>query len=167
VWTKLPVRSQVYLQVLSPVHSWVFPQRHSQLHSMAHSQATSLYAPNLASKYALKSLSSILPTKLSNTVLIALDDRLRACLTIRSQRVAQDVPKYALSMFPSSPLSRFLCTHPHMLIRDTWWVGRAMQSEVWRRWGVVGSDWDATCGRCRVAGRVWWPKISRLSISEA
>jgi hypothetical protein len=77
----LDLCSQVYLQVHSPEHSWACSQRRSQLHSMAHSQPVWLYAP----KYAVKTLSSILP--------IALDDTLPVCLTIRIQGSAQDTPK--------------------------------------------------------------------------
>jgi len=50
------VRSQVHLQVRSPVHSRACSEGGSQLHSMAHSQAAWLYAP----KQALKTLSCTL-----------------------------------------------------------------------------------------------------------
>ena len=65
----------------SQAHSWACSQWCSQLRSMAHSQPAWLYAL----KKAVNKLSSILPSTLSSTLMIATYGILPACLTIRSQ----------------------------------------------------------------------------------
>ena len=111
----LRVRSLVHLQVRSEVHSQACFQGRSRLHSMVHSQPAWLYTPKLA----LKKLASTLPSTLSSTRPIALDNTLPApaYLTIRYQMSSQDAPKcteYVLEYTPGhAPKDAPTCTRWH------------------------------------------------------
>jgi len=68
-------------------------------------------------KSALQTLSSILLTMPSNTLLIALDDRLPVCLTKPSYASSQNATKYTPSMFLSTLMGMLSRTLPTALNR--------------------------------------------------
>jgi len=95
------VRFQLHLRVRFQVNSRACSQWHSHLPSTVHSQPAWLHTPNPA----LKRLSRTLPSTVSITLQIALNDSLLAYLTIRSQESKR---------LPSTP-SMFSSTLPGML----------------------------------------------------
>ena len=97
----------------------------SQLLSMAHAQPAWLYAL----KYALKTLSSILPSTLSNT----LPAYLALCSQIHSPEARHS----------QSHLT--ICSHvcSCVLGPETCWVAGARHQEAWSWWRVAGGWW---CG---------------------
>jgi len=95
----LNIRSEAHLPIRSQIHSWAWSQSRSQLHSMVDSQPAWLYKH----KPTLMKLPSTLPSMLSRTLPIALDNTLLAYLTIHSQVSSQDAPKHTKYVFMYTP----------------------------------------------------------------